>query len=449
MIAYFGGAEIPTYRELLHERGVRHMAMNYVNHYRRVKTTDWLISDHYPEDAKIFVDSGARTFNRPLVEVPALEIETVANDYDRFISNNLDRIDGFLEFDAIALPMEKRRLALGMDPDKGIPVWHAEDGLHNLLELTQKWKRVAVSATAIGDRDLAPVYRELARKTQLHLIGADKGLLNAGIAWASLSQSTWLSASQRGETFVWSGHEMRRYDATRKDQGRKKHRVLFESLGLSVEKIEADDAIENLKLAIWSWGQNLAYLDGSDSVTRGPNLRLVGTAENSLASVEETHPEWVHDAVSGPHAQTAQDMAMRAREKVQELLSGDKLPSDALTKPQRAALFDAMISMQAERVFFMREAEESEGGYTNKDLSAELDRLRKLLESKDELENTGFSLVVKANQRGGDQPGILTRLFGGGQPQAAIAADTSASAEQILGKAEVLDAEVVSDVVTG
>src|SRR3569623_2019951 len=129
MKAVFGGGEVPVYRELMYERGVLHQSSNYVSHRRRVMSTDWLIADHFPADVEVFVDSGARTFNRPGGEVTGREIEEIASDYYRFVDNNIDRIAGYLEFDARQLEDAKRDARLlYVDPNKGIVVWHAEDG---------------------------------------------------------------------------------------------------------------------------------------------------------------------------------------------------------------------------------------------------------------------------------------------------------------------------------
>lgn len=488
MIAYFGGAEVNHYRDLMHERGVKRMAMNYLSHYRRVKTTDWLISEHYPDSVDVFVDSGARTYNRPGVNVPLAEIDGIARDYYRFIATNIDRIAGYLEFDAVSLDdMERGFHRAQLDPEKGIVVWHAETGIEELERLCERYPWVAVSEKTLEDENLIPVYRRLARTTKLHLIGADRSLMVPVIAWHSCHFSAWISAQQRGDTFVWAGHELRRYTADKKDFARKRHRALFESLGLSAEKILADDPTENLKLSLWSWGQHFSNLERgpvTQPVTPTLDVPFSGIAENTTQTVEGTHPEWEHDVATRTapkprvrrpipgletvsHTVYATDPETGSRKPRTELrvvasdttfrqcdgcfLAG-KCPAfepgaecglstqvDVATKDQRSSLYDALIGMQAQRVFFMRAAEDADGGYADKALSLEIDRLSRLLKVKDDMEQAGFSITVKAQQRGEATTGILTRLFGRDPEQPALPSNSG----------QVVDAEVISDTVTG
>jgi hypothetical protein len=90
---------------------------------------------------------------------------------------------------------------------------------------------------------------------------------------------------------------------------------------------------------------------------------------------------------------------------------------------------------------FMRFAEEQEGGYSDPNLSSEMDRLQKMLKAKHEMESEGFSmnLQVKANGATG-QTGMLARLFGEQASQAAQALPGGpVSADDVI--EDVVDAE--------
>jgi len=494
MKAFFGGGEVPVYRELMYERGVLHQSINYVSHRRRVMSTDWLIADHFPADVEVFVDSGARTFNRPGVEVTGREIEEIASDYYRFVDNNIDRIAGYLEFDARQLEDAKRDARLlYVDPNKGIVVWHAEDGLDELERLCSNFSRVAVAEKSLDDESLTPVYRRLARETQLHLIGSDKSLLVPSVAWSSCHFSTWISAQQRGETFIWAGHELRRYEARHKESARRKHRALFESLGLDVQKIQSDDATENLKLSLWSWTQHFASLDRgaiADLVTLTPAWASRENAETAPTAVAGTDLDWENDRVTTKASKPREEVTTPGLETVEHTvyytdpedgsrrsrtelrvtaadstflrcdgcMLSKNCPAyspgeecslftgiEAGSKEQREGIFNVLIALEAKRVLRGHAAEESEGGYLDKTLSAEIDRLARLLKQKSDMEQSSFTLSIKA-KNGGEvtQTGLLTRLFGSGSDtpsQPALGSDQRTTATQI-----VEDAEVISDV---
>jgi hypothetical protein len=86
------------------------------------------------------------------------------------------------------------------------------------------------------------------------------------------------------------------------------------------------------------------------------------------------------------------------------------IPITIRTKEQVRALMDTLVEMQAQRVLFMKMAEDAEGGHADPILSGEIDRVMKLLKTKHDMEQEGFSLTVTAKQQG--QVGIADRIFG-------------------------------------
>lgn len=87
------------------------------------------------------------------------------------------------------------------------------------------------------------------------------------------------------------------------------------------------------------------------------------------------------------------------------------IPIQITSRDQFKALQNSLIEMQTQRVMFMRFAEELEGGYSDPNLSAEIDRLRKMMKDKNEMDEGSFSLRIDAKGAGGG-PGMLERLFG-------------------------------------
>lgn len=493
MIPYFGGAELSYYREFMHENGVRHMSFNWLNHQRRIKSKDWRLADYFPDDAKIFVDSGAATYNRPGVNVPLAEIEALADDYYAFVTANLDRIDRYLEFDAQCLDPEARRVT--QHPVKAAAVWHADEGEDELLRLALERSNVAVAEKSTDDNQLAKVYRHIARQTNLHLIGADRSLLDAHIKWAGCHFSAWYSAQQRGETFIWAGHQLRRYMPDRREGALKKYRPLLETLGLDVNKLGNGDPGESLRLSVWSWRQYFANLSISAEngpiplpVTSTPDHVSDGNADSAPREVAETDPEWRHDVVT---QQAARGIAERPKTLwpgvgTQAHTVYETDPADGVKKPrtelraavadnimqctgcylasicksyspgsscaynftlpvssreQYTAAVDELTAVQGGRMRFGVASEQAQGGFPTKEVSQEIDRYARLLKLKNDMEQQSFTLTIQAQQRGGNSsPGILSRLFGR-DPEA-----VSGLPHRAIEPAGVVDAEVVVEV---
>jgi hypothetical protein len=384
--------------------------------------------------------------------------------------------------------IEERRSAL--DPEKAIVVWHEEWGVDELRRMADEYPYIAVGQGTCGDRDIVPILRSLSRSRRLHGMGFSSPPLMLAADWHSLTSTTWLSAAQHGETFVWTGRELKRYPNRYKGQARKRHRTLFESIGLDPALIEQDDPTENLQLSLWSWQQQIAFISQrhGEGVAASQDESKSGSAESAGRGVEATASETGNEGVTSPPASrvkrvlpglemeafthrytdpddgerksrteyraSAVDLNIRTCDgcflarKCPEYQPGEscayEIPIKVRTKEQYVALLDSLITMQAARVFSMRMSEEVEGGYADPNLSQEMDRLAKFVKLKSEIEEAGFSLTMRVQQKGEAQVGLLSRLFGekaGGVP--ALSPAGTVSAEEALGQLGVVDAEVV------
>lgn len=494
---YFAGAEIPSHRTLLAEQDAPHVGMSYMGLRRRVKfSKPWLINDHYPPQQSVFLDSGCHTLNRPGVEVTKEEIQSIADHYDEFVEQNLDRVQAYTEFDALTMGLDwitQRRRHL--DPEKAIVVWHEEWGTDVLKQMANDWPYIAVGQATCGDRDIIPLLRSVSRQVKLHGMGFSSPPLMLSADWYSVSSTTWLSAAQHGETFVWTGNEMKRYPTRYKAQARKRHRTLIVSAGFNIDKIEADDASENLRLSLWSWRKQIEHISQrhGNGVTAIAETATADNAEKRLASVTAIHPDAQNDAATPPPAErvkkllpgiateafdhrytdpetgerktrtehriNAVDPNVRVcdgcflAKKCPEYSPGEscvyEMPIKVRTKEQYIALLDSMITMQAMRVFSMRMSEEVEGGYADPNLSAEMDRLAKYVKLKADIEEAGFTFSMKMAGRGegqGDQAGIISRLFGArseGPP--ALSPAGTVSTQDALSQMGIMDAEIVEE----
>lgn len=452
MIPYFGGADTSYYREFLHEHGVRHVSFNWLNHQRRIRSKGWVFADHFPPDTRIFVDSGAAAYNREGVSVPYEEVRSLYSDYYAFIELNYDRIDGFLEFDAKILRADdidapRHNFRRQGQFDKIVPVWHADTGEDELMRLALGFQAVAVAEKRTEDNQLDRIYRAVARHTNLHLIGADRTLLDAHIKWSSCHFSAWYASQQHGEIFVWVGHQLRRYTSERRETAMKRHAGLFETLGLDLGKLKAGDPPESLRLSIWSWSQYFANLENrtasiTQTVTESDSAVSETNADPGPSPVAETDPEWRHDLVTQGSA-----------DPVESALSG-QLPAPftdttPLTKEHRGRAYDYLIRLAEWDLNAAIAERQAQGGYWEKNVGTAMDRMARLLKAKDDMDTHSFSLTIKAQQKGDAQVGLLSRLFGG-EPEAGRVGDQSTTAEaSVVGPAiepmTVLEAEVVSE----
>lgn len=115
------------------------------------------------------------------------------------------------------------------------------------------------------------------------------------------------------------------------------------------------------------------------------------------------------------------------------------IPVEIKGKDQFKSAVDSLIEMQYQRVLFMRFAEDMEGGYADPNLSNEMDRLSKMLKTKAEMEQEGFSLKIEAKERG--QMGMISRLFGKDTGEAARALEAPVTVEDLY--TEVVEGEIV------
>ncbi|MFD3563929.1 hypothetical protein ACFWVU_30340 [Streptomyces sp. NPDC058686] len=494
MLFYFAGAEIPSHRNLLAHEAVPHVGMSYMGLRRRVKfTKPWPITEHFGPDQSVFLDSGCHTLNRPGVEVTDDEIRDIADHYDHFVEQNLDRVQAYVEFDALPMGrdwIESRRSHLAHE--KAIVVWHEEWGLDVLKKMADTYPYIAVGQGTCGDRDIIPTLRSMSRTIRLHGMGFSSPPLMLAADWYSVSSTTWLSAAQHGESFVWTGTEMKRYPARYKAQARKRHRTLITSAGFDIDAIEADDATENLRLSLWSWRHQIDHISQrhGKAVTATAQPPTPENGESSAPAVTATSSGDAHEGVTGlpatrvkkllpgieteefTHRYTDPDTGERQTRTERRINAVDpgvrvcdgcflanncpeyepgqscayEMPVRVRTKEQYISLLDSMISMQAMRVFSMRMSEEVEGGYADPNLSQEMDRLAKFVKLKSDIEEAGFSFSAKMQSKDNAEVGLISRLFGpksDGPP--AISPAGTVSTEDALTQMGIMDAEIVEE----
>lgn len=486
----FGGVEIPSNRTLLERNGVQNVMLNYWGLRKRglPKTKAYLIGEHFLPDMKVWVDSGATQADK--ANLSRAELEDYAADYEEFIALNYDRIEGWVEFDSqtLGLPwIQQQRAAFENDP-KMLVVWHNLYGINLLQKWATEYQNIAIpSGTIESVTNLAAVTRNLKRANgvKFHALATAKPDNLRQVPFDSASTLAWISPMRRGETIIWDGGKLVRYPKKMKAQARLRYKSVVERAGLDFQKFISDDTLEATRVAIWSYLQLEANVDkdkpdlkviqggqkdpivsdnNDDTLYTGLMETGWGSSNNSdlnMRKVERTEVvqrdpremtsmpvfgyemktvvenENGHDVLKQVPVVQSQTASLRQCDtcfvaancpafKPQNTCAFN-LPVEVKTPEQLKALNTALLEMQAQRVAFMRFAEEANGGYADPNLSQEMDRYFKMLEKLKALDENKEFIQITA-QRNASQ-GVLSAIFGD-RVQAAKEVNRGLSEEQ-------------------
>lgn len=493
MDLFFGGTEQGVWRDLLYDNGVRHMSLSFMGLRRRVKRLDrWRLEDKFPEDVLIYLDSGAFTLNKPDSAVGSAEARDLLLEYQQFVESNIHRLEFASEFDALVLGHDAifaaRESFWHALPDrKWMPVWHADYGTSNLVALGDSYPRVGVLQDDAGG-DLTLALNRMAGQTKLHGVSMTQMDALKAVRWDSAGSARWLAPNQYGETFIWTGRELKDYPKKYKETGRKRHRTWLAENGFDTELIEADDNRELLKLSVWSWQKFADHLNGVTAVPETspgqdeervlppvaipfphpgndersteppPTTAVEAPRERTLLPVVGFDFEAVPDV--GPDGQPAERQEARMTTPAVTLLQcstcfmKDKCPAaepgssckydipvQIRTPAQMEAVQAALVEMQTQRVLLMRMIEQMEGGYADPNLTTEMSRLWKMLQDRASGKDT-FRLTVEAGGQSASA-GMISRIFGEQAGNRLAELEAPRDTQSVI--AEVIEAEVVGE----
>lgn len=468
----FLGGEVPSHRTLLIGSGVKHVGVNYWRLKKRglPKTKDYMLSEKFPEDVKIYVDGGA--IQAQEAHLSRVELERLAAEYHDWVGINEDRIHLATEFDALTLGTEwvlnqRAEFWTTVRDDLMVPVWHPEYGHLELFRLAEYFDNIAIPGAAVeSDVTLAARTRTLNVQygTKLHGLAIAKPDNLRQVPFTTASTLSWVSPMMRGETIVWDGRQLVRYQKKMKDQARPRYKRVIENAGLDFQKVLDDDPNEVTRLAIWSYleleksmDKKKQLPDFSDALLSDNSGAVVdpGSAETlgvdpDNSAVEVRKPVRAELELRDPaEVQNLPGFTVESRTVVERdavgrdlitdvpVLNSDSgslrqcdtcfvaancpafkpkntcafsLPVSVKTKEQMKSLLNAVIEMQGQRVAFARFAEELNGGYPDPNTSQEIDRLFKIVGKLKELEeNREFIKMTVERQSSG---GVLSQLFG-------------------------------------
>ena len=469
----FSGCEVGSNRTLLEGMKVESMALNYWGLRKRglPKTKIWLISEHFTPETKVYIESGAPQADK--AGLSRKELLDLAADYQEFLVNNAERATAFLEFDSQILGkewIEEQRPFFSNDPKLWV-IWHEEYGLSNLAALAQSHSNVALPNDEIESiTNLSSVTRSYQRKfgTQFHALGCAKPDNLRQIPFSTASTLSWLSPMRRGETIIWDGTKLNRYPKKMKEQARPRYKATVEKAGLDYSEFVADSTLEATRVAVWSYlrledsmdkktpdlhiieggKKDLVSDNSEDTLYTGLMEMMGGPSDNSGVEgrkversgvVERDPSEMQHLPIFGYKMKTVVDTDEEGREILKDVpvvnnqtsslrqcdtcfvasncpafkpsnTCAFNLPIEVKTADQLKALLTAIIEMQGQRVAFMRFAEEMNGGYSDPNVSQEIDRLFKLVGSLKDMEtNKEFIQITAQRQSAG---GVLSAIFG-------------------------------------
>ena len=463
------GSEVPSNRKILLERGVTRFGFSYFRAKKRgfPKTKRFSFSDYYPSGSLIVVHPGTTEIKE--------DFEDAAAEYQDFVVEHIDEIEGFVEFDAPQLGLnwrdQQRRFFADAGP-KFWPVWSGQGTPANLQDLAAEFPEIAISSTAIeSDHHLAATTRSLSGvyQTAWHALAVSRPDNLRQIPFATASTLSWASPMMRGETIVWDGTALKRYQKKQKDQARPRYKSVIEQAGLDYEAILADDPKEVTRLAIWSYQQLEEHMD--KRFGDRPPLRVVDSDDTSELITSMSDAEEIMEMLTGevdnrpaPVRNVADRVPARrepserfvlpvlgvttkttvepdedGRPTIKEVpvvhstgtslrqcntcfvaancpafKAGSEcafnLPVEIKTKDQLVGLLQAVIEMQASRVAFARFSEELNGGYPDPNTSQEMDRLFKLVGQLKEMEDNREFVRMTFERQGG--AGVLSAIFG-------------------------------------
>jgi hypothetical protein len=489
------GSHLPTYRNIIKETGTPSSSLSYLGLRKRTNFNNpWKVSKYFPENHSLFVDSGCQVLNTE--KEPRYtneELKEIANHYYSWIADNIQQIEIYSEFDALQLGknyIEERRDSVREELfDKFLPIWRPDDGMDDLYSLAERFGKVGITQTNFNGRDLVLVLNRLADSgVQLHGLAMTKQDIMQAVRWTSVSSTSWISPQKYGATYVWSHGQLKSYSKEQKDQARRKERFVIQDAGFDYDKILADDPKELLRLSLWSWSQ---FVDSINSKSLRGVTRSVNSPYDSIGENEEEEVggvlEPVRNRVSTPVARNPAQMQRlpilgfdlatekRRNEKTGEMEDVDvpllKSRSDSMrlcdtcflaakcpmfeenatcaydipiqirTREQMEALTSTMVEIQTQRVLFMKMAEDADGGHADPILSAEMDRLFKMMDTKNKMEQEGFSLTVTAKQNG-NNANIMDKIFGQmAPPETFKALESAQDPESVAEQLGIIDVE--------
>ena len=445
----FLGAEVPSNRILLETTGAKNVGFSFYRLLRRgLPKKGYLLENHFDEHFQIHVHPG-------LPDIHDLDLGEFSELYEVFVAENMTRLASFSEIDVDDqeyVENQRKTCWAEVPPGKFLPIWNPKTGFKGLNELAERYLDIGLPGESLEEAtQLAAVARTLARSgTRFHILGSARPDNLRSVPAESTTTMSWLSPMMNGETIVWDGTKLVRYPKRMKDQARARYRNVYQTAGVDVDLILEDDPKEVCRLAVWSYQQYEARLNGVNDdflYINNDGMEVEQSGEETpfdidkrphqVRKLEARNPEEIGNLpVFGYDMDTvveddgtikdvtvvqSQSTSLRVCDTCYVAANcpafkpastcAFKLPIEIKTKDQLKGLINAVIEMQGQRVAFMRFAEEMQGGgYSDPNLSQEIDRLFKLIKTTKELDDSREFIRMTVERQG--SAGVLSSIFG-------------------------------------
>lgn len=454
---------------LLHETNAKNVGMSFHSLFPRLpKKKEYLVAEKFDDRMNVYLASGGYNYaKKSTKDACAAFLEA----FEDFVENNANALDLVTAYDGPLSVEEKSAHYIRMRAMLGerfAPVWDPADGFPALDTLAQWAKVIGLPASEVKDNPglaarLLPMTNRLGVRWHA-LDGARPDDLRTA-RYASAATTGWLSPMKYGETIVWDGTRMVRYNKSMKDQARRRHRSTFTRAGFDADAILGDDNQEISRFTVWSYmrleeavstrkppisnpftviegdlsttevgnapGNDLEVLsddvDSSAVVTRNaPNLPTKREERQMLPTMGFTVAKSNEFNEDGEQVQVERLVAKNGNVTLRQCDTcfvaatcpafqpgaecAFELPVEIKTKDQLDALLSTILEMQAQRVAFMRFAEEQNGGYADPNLSQEIDRFYDLVEKVKRIKDDAATFKLHVEAKAG--AGVLSRILG-------------------------------------
>jgi len=118
-------------------------------------------------------------------------------------------------------------------------------------------------------------------------------------------------------------------------------------------------------------------------------------------------------------------------------------PAHVASKNQMKSLQDFALGLQTQRVQLMMMVEQVNGGYSDPNLSSELDRLQRMIKAKQDAEKMGFTVHQTTTVQG--NANVMSQLFGPEVGQASAALPAPVDTNTVFVQSDVVEATIVEE----
>ncbi len=252
---FLSGGEVPKFRACMAEMKTKSILMTY---WALRKNPDHLVElkEAHPE-IDIMVDSGAFTLFQKDRQEPAF-YEKYMDEYEKFLIKHQKHIFMAAELDldtVIGSKICDKWRERFFEISKKVPiifVWHPVLGVEKFMDYCRKYDLVGIGSDFNEDHH---ALMNIARKylTEVHAFGFTASNTIQSYDFYSCDSTTWLIGSKYGDTNIFNGKTINRYDNKKKEEIRRTNRVKFQAAGLDWSKIEAEDYYEVIKMNMLSF----------------------------------------------------------------------------------------------------------------------------------------------------------------------------------------------------